>query len=175
MNTWPSHIFTDLLNRGGNPMNDEPEINEKLIQEQVSLKERIAALEEELRESEEKCLNILENIEDVYFEVDRAGDFTFFNPSLCRNTGYAREEMLGMNYKVLMDADNAKKILQAFSDVYVSGSPKKFFGWEVIKKDGARIHIEGMVSFIAKPGEKPTRFFCVARNITDSKRMEEDK
>jgi PAS domain-containing protein len=61
-------------------MNDKSKINQVLIQQLDSLRQRISELEEELHESEEKYRNILENIEDVYFEVDRAGDFTFFNP-----------------------------------------------------------------------------------------------
>jgi PAS domain S-box-containing protein len=166
-------FFTDHLNTGGNPMNDESQINQVLIQELASLRERISELEEELRESEEKYRNILENIEDVYFEVDRAGDFTFFNPSLCRILGYTREEMLGTNYKVLMDAENAKKVFQVFSEVYVTGIPARGFEWEVIKKDGAKAYFEVLISLIVKPGEKPTRFRGIARDITERKRMEE--
>jgi len=40
--------------------------------------------EEALRESEEKYRTILEKIEDGYYEVDLAGNFTFFNDSMCR-------------------------------------------------------------------------------------------
>jgi PAS domain S-box-containing protein len=155
-------------------MNDEAEINQVLIQELTSLRQRISEMEEELRESEEKYQNILENIEDVYFEVDRAGDFTFFNNSLCRILGYTREEMLGTNYKAIMDAENAKQFLQAFNDVYVTGIPTKGLEWEVIKKDGARIYIEVLISLIVKPGEKPTRFRGIARDITERKRMKEN-
>ena len=36
-------------------------------------------IEEMLRQSEEKYRTILENIEDGYYEVDLAGNFTFFN------------------------------------------------------------------------------------------------
>jgi len=43
--------------------------------------------EEELRESEEKYRTILESIEDGYYEVDLAGNFTFFNDSMCKITG----------------------------------------------------------------------------------------
>ena len=43
--------------------------------------------EDALKESEEKYRTILENIEDGYFEVDIAGNFTFFNDSLCRLLG----------------------------------------------------------------------------------------
>jgi PAS domain S-box-containing protein len=154
-------------------MNDESKINQVLIQELASLRERISELEEGLRESEEKYRNILENIEDCYFEVDRAGDFTFFNPSLCRIIGYTREEMLGMNYRVLMDAENSNKVLRVFNEVYVTGIPMKGVEWEVIRKDGARMYIEVSISLIVRPGEKPTRFRGIGRDITERKRMEE--
>ena len=134
--------------------------------------ERMRA-EEELRESEEKYRNILENIEDGYFEVDLAGNFTFFNPSLCRILGYPGEEMPSMNNRVYMDAENAKKIFQAFNKVYLTGIPQKGFEWETIRKDGTRTYLEVSVSLIASPGEKPTGFRGIARNVTERKRAEE--
>jgi PAS domain S-box-containing protein len=152
-------------------MDDQSKTKQELIQELASLRERIPELEEELREFEEKYQYILENIDDVYFEVDRAGDFTFFNPSLFHILGYTRKEMLGMNYKVLMDAENAKKVLQVFSEVYVTGIPMKGLEWEVIKKDGTRIYIEVLISLIVRSGEEPTRFRGIARDITERKQM----
>ena len=130
--------------------------------------------EEELRESEEKYRNILENIEDGYFEVDLAGSFTFFNPSICRILGYPGEEMPGMNNRVFMEAENAKKVFRAFNEVYVTGIPKKGFEWEIIQKDGTRKHLEVSVSLIASPGEKPTGFRGIARDVTERKRTEEE-
>ena len=47
--------------------------------------------EEALRESEIKYRSILENIEEGYYEVDLAGNFNFFNDSLCRIWGYPKE------------------------------------------------------------------------------------
>jgi PAS domain S-box-containing protein len=129
--------------------------------------------EEELRESEERYRTILESIEDGYFEVDLAGNFTFFNPSLCRILGYPREEMPGMNNRVFMDAENAKKVFRAFNEVYVTGIPRRGFEWETIRKDGARTYIEVSVSLIARPGEKPTGFRGIARDVTERKQTEE--
>ena len=51
----------------------------------------------DLRQSEEKYRTILESIEDGYFEVDLAGNFTFFNDSICEILGYSRDELIGMN------------------------------------------------------------------------------
>jgi len=129
--------------------------------------------EEELRESEEKYRNILENIEDGYFEVDLAGNFTFFNSSHCRIFGYPREEIQGVNYRVFIDAENAKKVFRTFNEVYVTGIPRKGFEWETIRKDGARTYIEVSVSLIARPGEKPTGFRGIARDVTERKKAEE--
>jgi len=129
--------------------------------------------EGKLLESEEKYRNILENIEDGYFEVDLVGNFTFFNPSLCRILGYPREEMPGMNNRVFMDAENAKKVFRAFNEIYVTGVSTKGFEWETIRKDGARTYIEVSVSLIVKPGEKPTGFRGIARDITERKQAEQ--
>jgi PAS domain S-box-containing protein/putative nucleotidyltransferase with HDIG domain len=129
---------------------------------------------EKLRESEEKYRNILESIEEGYFEVDLTGNFTFFNPSLCRILGYSREEMPGMNNRVYMDAENAKKVFRAFNEVYVTGIPRKGFEWETIRKDGAKVYMEVSVSLIAAPGEKPTGFSGIARDVTDRRRAEDD-
>jgi PAS domain S-box-containing protein len=144
----------------------------QVIELEKEMTERKRA-EEELRESEEKYRNILENIEDGYFEVDLTGNFTFFNPSLCRILGYPGEEMPGMNNRVFMDAENAKKVFRAFNEVYVTGIPRRGFEWETIRKDGGRTHIEVSVSLIAGPGEKPTGFRGIARDVTERKQVEE--
>ncbi|MFC1533709.1 PAS domain S-box protein [Thermodesulfobacteriota bacterium] len=48
-----------------------------------------------IRKSEEKFKDILESIEDGYYEVDIAGSFTFFNDSLCKILGYSKKELIG--------------------------------------------------------------------------------
>jgi len=65
--------------------------------------------EETLRESEEKYRTILESIEEGYFEVDLVGTLTFFNDSLCKITGYTRDELLGMNNREYTTPETAKK------------------------------------------------------------------
>jgi PAS domain S-box-containing protein len=51
-------------------------------------------IEENLRRSEEKYRNILENIQEGYFELDLAGNYTFVNDAECNNIGYPREELI---------------------------------------------------------------------------------
>ena len=46
-------------------------------------------------ESEEKYRNILESMEEGYWECDLAGNFTFLNEAICRIQGYPRGELMG--------------------------------------------------------------------------------
>jgi|GEM_PF-509770 len=130
--------------------------------------------EEALRESEEKYRTILENIEDGYFEVDIAGNLTFFNDSLCRINGYSREEMMGMNNRQYMDDETAKAVYQTFNAVYRTGKPAKIFGYEIIQKDGTRRSVETSVSLISGSRGEPAGFRGTVRDITERKQAEED-
>jgi len=129
--------------------------------------------EEALRESEEKYRTVLDDIEEGYFEVDIAGNFTFFNDSLCRIIGYSRDEMMGMNNRQYMDKENAKKVFQAFNRVYTTGNATKGFDWEIIRRDGTRRFIEASVSLTRNAEGEPSGFRGTVRDITERKRAEE--
>jgi len=130
--------------------------------------------EKALRQSEEKYRNILENIQEAYFEVDLAGNFTFFNDSLCRLTGGSREELIGANYKRFSDKEMSQKAFKAFHDVFTSGKAINGFDWQIIRKDGSKRYIEASVSLHKHSSGKPAGFRGVIRDITERKRIEQE-
>lgn len=138
----------------------------------VDITERKRA-EERLRESEERYRTILENIEDGYFEVDIAGNFTFFNDSACRMLGYSRAEMMGMNSRQYTDKENGKILYQAFNTVFRTGEPSQGVDYEIIRKDGAKLHIASSISLIRNTSGQPIAFRSIMRNITERKQAEE--
>ncbi len=128
-----------------------------------------------LRESEAKYRTIIESIEDGYFEVDIAGNFTFFNDSMRRMLGYTGDELMGMNNRRYMDEENATKVFQAFNLVYRKRKPYKAFNWELIRKDGSICFIETSVSIINDSKNKAIGFRGVARDITERKLADKEK
>jgi len=130
-------------------------------------------MEEALRESEEKYRTILENIEEGYYEVDLAGNFTFFNNSLRRALGYSSEELMGMNDQQYSDKENAKKFFQTFNKVYKTGEPLRESEWEIIRKDGTRRCIEASVSLKRDSSGNPIGFRGIVRDVTERKQAEE--
>ena len=129
--------------------------------------------EEALRESEEKYRTILESIEEGYYEVDLAGNFTFFNDSMCRIIGYSKEEMMGMNNRQYTDKDHLKKLFTIFNEVYRTGHSAKEFDWRIIRKDGTKRYLELSVSLQNNSAGKPIGFQGICRDITERKNAED--
>ena len=131
------------------------------------------ATEDALRQSEEKYRTILHSIEDGYYEVDLAGNFTFFNDALCSILGCSREELLGMNYRTYMKEQTADEIYRTFNEVYRTGRPTKVFGWEPIRKDGSPRHLEISISLRRDGKGEAIGFRGLARDVTERKNSEE--
>jgi len=129
--------------------------------------------EEALRESEEKYRTILENIEDGYFEVDIAGNLTFFNDSVVKSLGYSKDELLGMNSRQYTDEENAKKLYQTFNTVHTTGKPDKGFDWGIVRKDGSKRYVEASVSLRKDSEGQPIGFRGIVRDVTERKLAEE--
>ncbi|MFA5321901.1 MAG: PAS domain S-box protein [Smithella sp.] len=127
---------------------------------------------EPLSESEEKYQNILKNMQEGYFEVDLAGNYTFFNDSLCRIHGYSREELTGMNNRQYTDQEVAKKVFKAFNEVYKTGTPIKEIDWQITRQDGTKRYIEASVSLRQDLSGKPIGFRGIVRDITERQRTE---
>jgi PAS domain S-box-containing protein len=132
-----------------------------------------ALTEDALRRSEEKYRIILQSIEDGYYEVDLAGNMTFYNDAMCRILSYPRDELMGLNNRAFMSEETAKRVYETFNQVYRTGQPAKVFGWETIRKDGTRRYLETSVSLMRDERGTPTGFRGLARDVTDRKEAEE--
>ena len=150
---------------------DLKETTTSIVELNKEINERKRA-EEALRASEEKYRTILESIEDGYFEVDIAGNFTFFNDSLCEMFRYSKDELMGMNNRQYTDEESAKKLYQTFNTVYTTGKSDKGFDWEIIRKDGTKIVVEASISLRSDAGGEPIGFRGIVRDIFEKKRLE---
>ncbi|HET6897466.1 MAG TPA: PAS domain S-box protein, partial [Vicinamibacteria bacterium] len=117
-----------------------------LVQAQ-DITERKRAVEA-LRLSEEKHRAILEGMDEGYYEVDLAANLTFFNDALCRSLGYSREELQGLDASTLTDAENTRKVRDAFRLVRETGRPLKNAEFQVMAKDGSRRDVQASMALM---------------------------
>ncbi len=131
--------------------------------------------EETLRQSEERYRTILESIEDSYFEMDLAGNYTFVNDANCRIMGYSREEMIGMSYRAVMPQQDAKAVYQDFNRVYRTGEPITGLSYTFIHKDGVIGFGELAVSPLRNEKGEVIGFRGVGRDVTERVQTERDR
>ncbi|RJF96813.1 EAL domain-containing protein [Noviherbaspirillum cavernae] len=128
--------------------------------------------EQALRESEEKYRNILETIEDAYYEVDRQGNYVLVNRAFCRMVGYDESEVIGRSYRDFQSPEVAVRVLKAFNEVYQTGVPSNGYDWETIRKDGRKVVSEGSVKLIVNADGEPSGFRGMLRDVTERRKVE---
>ena len=122
--------------------------------------------------TDERYRNILESMQEAYFETDLKGNMLFYNDRVTGVLGYSPEEVSVMSFKQLVNEVNAKKLYETFSNVYRTREAIRGFEWQVLKKTGEIIDVESSIALLRHPGGKPRGFFGVVRNITKRKQAE---
>jgi len=129
--------------------------------------------ESDLRTSEEKYRSILESMDEGCFEVDLAGNLTFFNAAVSRILGYPADELLGMNNRHYMNEENARKVFDVFNEVHKTGEPRRAFDWEIVTREGTKRFVEASVFLIRDGKNRPRGFRGIVRDVTERRKAED--
>jgi diguanylate cyclase (GGDEF)-like protein/PAS domain S-box-containing protein len=131
-------------------------------------------LEETVKKTEEKYRTMQEEIQDSYFEIDLAGNLTLVNDSMCRTLGYSKKELIGMNYRVLVDNEDIDSVYRCFSLVFRKGETIEGISYKFVQKDGTIGFGELSVSAIKDETGAVIAFRGIARDSTERKRLEHE-
>jgi PAS domain S-box-containing protein len=123
--------------------------------------------EQKLKESDKRYREIIENIEDGYFEVDLQGIYTYVNDYICRYLGFLKEEIIGKSYASILDRDTLKEVLEIFKLVYNNNLPKGTFISQVIRNDGEERTFEGTFYLRHDSSGKKIGFYGFTHDITE--------
>ncbi len=137
----------------------------------ASLEEKVMARTEELRESEEKYRQLLENIEDIIYVSDWRGNFKYASPSGIRKLGYTPAEMYSMNYIDLFPPDSREEEFAFYKEQLKKKTSETFHEFKAIKKNGTIIWLEQTVKMVTSP-DGEIEFYGIAHEITERKKAE---
>ncbi len=129
--------------------------------------------EKALRMSEEKSHAILDHIDDGYYELDAAGRLVALNQALCKILGHAPGDLLGMDGRKYLDAENAGKLNELFDWISQGGAPSGAVDWQIIRQDGMRRWVEGSVSPIRDSDGIIQGFRGILRDVSERKAADE--
>jgi two-component system, cell cycle sensor histidine kinase and response regulator CckA len=129
--------------------------------------------ENKLRESEKRYREILDSIEDGYFECDLSGTIAFCNPATARLIGYRIEECVGLNFRDI--CVYPEKVFHLFNRVLKTRRSEPGVVLELLRKNGSHGFAETSISPIINLKGRVTGFRGLGRDITERKRAAEER
>jgi PAS domain S-box-containing protein len=148
----------------------------KLLREKIQLqfetKERALSVEAQ-RESEKKYRTLLQTNNVGYVEMDISGNVTFCNDVIESFTGYTRDEMIGLNYAIIMSDEIAGKVFKTYRSVFKKEIAFGSVDHEIIRKDGIAGFFETTISLITDRAGNPDGFRVIGIDITKRKQIED--
>ena len=125
------------------------------------------------RKIEDRYRSFFENIQQAYFEIDKAGNFSFFNDHLCEILGYTNEELLGKNLAQFLDKEDSERVKAAFREIFETDQPKNGLVFQVIRKDGVKRQIGTTVCLDMDMMNRKIGLKGIARDISERKNLED--
>src|SRR6056297_2830756 len=139
----------------------------KKIQELEEANQRLEARLSQYQSNEERWQKLLQSSRDAYFELNLKGDLVFFNDAVCRDLGYPREELMGMNNREYTRPETARYMYEVFNQVYETGEPAEITDYEIITKAGEVRYLELSAYLLHDADGNPSGFGGVSRDVTE--------
>lgn len=121
---------------------------------------------ERLEQSEARDRQILDAIQDGYFELDAQGTILTINQALARMLGYNAEDLLQQSFEIMLSSDDVLRARQLFSQAR-DQSGHTSFAAPFQRRDGSWGHYETRVSLILDAQGKFTGYRGILRDVTD--------
>ncbi len=151
------------------------------ITEKIKLENQLKEYHEKLEQSYEKLMesekmyrDLFENANDGIFTFDVKGHIIAANNSAAAIPGYStREEVIGTRFSDWLTPEGLKQALNNTRKYFSGENVKQPLVYEFIRKNGEHGWLE-VRSRIIKEGDKITGVQCIARDITEKRKLEQE-
>jgi len=130
--------------------------------------------EDALEESRKRYQDLIESINEIIWEIDATGRFTYLSPNIEKLIGYQQAEMIGKLPHEYMWAMNMGELKGRFSDSFATHSPFDSVTGIIVHKRGVHVAVEVSGNpFYVKEGHFGG-YRGVMRDISEIKKLQEE-
>lgn len=119
---------------------------------------------QQLKDSEEKYHQMVDDIADIIYTSDVQGNFTYVNRNAERILGYKPQELIGKNFKDLIEPEYREKISRFYFEQFKSRQKESTLEFPVIMRNGRAKWVEQKV-MLNLEGDRIKGFQSVVRDI----------
>ncbi|MBV6470781.1 MAG: Sensor histidine kinase RcsC [Nitrospirae bacterium] len=147
---------------------DRKRLERQMQTYQQELEAQVTERTREIEETKQYLQNLLENANDVIYTLDSEQCFTYVNSKIL-SWGYAKEDLLGRPYLILLSKRHRGRRLKSTLDIGV----KQVYEVEVLTKSGETRSVMVSVSPLHGVGGEILGVLGIARDMTETKRLEQ--
>ena len=163
---------------GKDPLKDETvfmkEYNEQLIKKLEDKMIESEKLCRELKESEGKYRELIDNANDAVIVVEKNGYMSFVNHKFTEMTGYSIDEAKEMHFSKLIYPDDLGRATDYFKRGLAGEEIPRNYEIRLVTKKGKTIYIENNISIIERK-DRIVGVLAIVRDVTERKQAEEEK
>jgi PAS domain S-box-containing protein len=131
--------------------------------------------EQELKKSETKFRQVLENIRLIGLMLDTNANIIFANDFLLELTGWKREEIIGKNwFEVFIPAELISEITRIFDQTIKQGEFPLHHINDIVTKNGKRLAIKWSNTTHLNDEKKPISITSIGEDITQQIKTEKE-
>jgi PAS domain S-box-containing protein len=132
-----------------------------------------------LEASEQRYRELVEDVSEILYAVDREGRFLSLNSSFERSTGYRVEEWIGRPFAELFLPASVRSATEHFSQA-MAGNPRVVCEYDLLARSGAVVtleaswqprYVDGVIAGTIGMARDVTEQRNIARNLEEAKRM----
>ena len=127
--------------------------------------------DERLRASAERYRLLVDRANDIIFNIDLRGRFTFVNPTASRLMKYPEDQLIGTHFRDLIRPDYRDEAERFYTEQVDRRLPSTYFEFPVVTRDHRELWLGQYVQLIID-GARIVSVQAVARDITERKRAE---
>jgi PAS domain S-box-containing protein len=124
---------------------------------------------------EKKYANLIQGATDIIYEIDNKGFITYVNNFTVKLLGYPYEEILGKHFTFLIREDYVELVLDFYKNINDASVDFEALDFPIVKKNGAVIWVSQKATIKRNEKNKIIGFSAIVRDITLSKRIEDEE
>jgi PAS domain S-box-containing protein len=166
----PTALQTDSSQSGEVLTLYNQQLIHKLEQKMEKLEQEVkhrTELETQLKKSEKRYRDILEQMDEGYFELSPSGQFLFMNRAVERITGYTKQELEQMDAKSIIDAADRHRVSSLLTRIKESGIHLNSVSFTIQQKRGLPRYLESSLSPMTDETGEQLGYRGVCRDITE--------
>ncbi len=161
--TFPLEVFVKLVDWKGIPA---------MLSIATDISARKKA-ENEIIESEAKFRAFVENANDIIYQLNAQGIFTYISPNVKELLGYNQEEFIGQKVEQFVHPDELNLCREFLYKVLSTGKKQSGIEYRIKHKNGSWRWHSSNGSPLNDEQSKTTSYFGISRDITERKYAEE--